>query len=74
MGIPRKPGFPTAAATKNMDQVSGLEKKEEKQFHSSMRHLALTCCIILQSIIKMFQMVTEKQARNEVKIWIRGHN
>ena len=34
---------------------------------SSMRHLALTCCMILQSIIKIFQMFTEKQPRNEVK-------
>ena len=39
-----------------------------------MRHSALTCCIILQSIIKIFQMVTEILARNEVKLWIRGHD
>ena len=39
-----------------------------------MRHCALTCCIIPWSIIKVFQIVTEIIARNEVKIWISGNN
>ena len=47
-----------------------IRKMTKSSLHSSMRHLAL---IILESIIKIFQMVTEKQARNEVEIWIRGH-
>ena len=48
------------------------ELLSKSSFHSSMKHLALTCCIILQSVIKIFQIVTEKQARDEVRIWIRG--
>ena len=37
-----------------------------------MQHFVLTCSIILPSIIKLFQMATELQARNELKLWISG--
>ena len=53
-------------------------KKKNKQTKNedkhSMKHTGLSCCIILQSIIKIFQMITEILSRNEVKIWTRGHN
>ena len=49
-----------------------IKKKKKSSLHSSMTHLTLTCCIILQSIIKIFQMATEKQARNEVKNMNQG--
>ena len=49
-----------------------IRKMKKNSLHSSMRHLALTCCIILQSIINLFQLVTQKQARNEVKNMDQG--
>ena len=62
------PGFPTAASIKKNGPMEIIRKMKKNSLHSSMRHLALTCCIILQSIINLFQMVTQKQARkNEVK-------
>ena len=65
MEIPRKPGFPTAAAIKK-GPGEIIRKMKKNSLYSSMRHLALACCIILQSIINLFQMVTQKKARNEV--------
>ena len=49
-----------------------IRNMKKNSLHSNMRHLALTCCIILQSIINLFQMVTQKQARNEVKDMDQG--
>ena len=39
--------------------IRGHKKEEKQSLHSSMRHFALICCIILQSIIKIFEIVTE---------------
>ena len=52
--------------------MCGIKYKYMYYDISSMRHLALTCCIILQSIINLFQMVTQKLARNEVKNMDQG--
>ena len=49
--------------------AKGINKKMKK---SRVVILASDIRIILRSIIKIFQMVTETQAENEVKIWIRG--
>ena len=38
------------------------------------QNFMLICSIILPSIIKLFHVVTEKQARNEFKRLIRGNN
>ena len=43
---------------KNTDQGRYLENNEKQSCHSCMWHSALTCCIILPSIIQIFQMVT----------------
>ena len=59
---------------KNMNQGSELENEAKQSCHSCMRHSALTSSTILQSIIKTFQMVTERQARNYAQKWIRGGN
>ena len=69
-----KTRFSNSCSNKKNGPGEIIRKMEKNSLHSSMRHLALTCCIILQSTINLFQMVTQKQARNEVKIWIRGHN
>ena len=46
---------------------------KKQSLHSCMRHSAFTCSIILQSTIKIYQLVTEIKTRDEVKIWIRGN-
>ena len=43
----------------NMDQGRYLKIEEKQNCHSCKWHSALTCCIILQSIIKIFQMTTD---------------
>ena len=49
--------------------ASGPDKNEDKQScHSCTRHSVLTCSIILQSIIKIFLMVTELCFRNENEV------
>ena len=71
-------GFPSYSygpeMNKNINQGSELENEAKQGRHSCMRHSALTSSTILQSIIKTFQKVTERQARNYVQKWIRGGN
>ena len=64
-----------------LDEILNLIESVSEDFpsyscHSCTQHSMLTCSIILTSIIKIFLIVTELYSRNknEVKIWIRGHN
>ena len=65
--------FPTAAAIKN-GPGEIIRKMKKNSLHSRMRHLALTCCIILQSIINLFRWLLRNRPEMKLKIWIRGHN
>ena len=52
---------------KNIDQGRLLVNEYKQGCHSCMWLSALTCCIILQSVIKIFHMNAEIKAKNEVK-------
>ena len=50
----------------NMNQGRYFENEVKQSCHFCMRHSTLTSAVILQSIIKLFQMVTEIQDKERL--------
>ena len=57
-----------------MDQGWIIRNEDKQSCHSCMRDFALTCSVILPSVIIIFLTASELCSINELKIWIRGGN